>query len=161
MKEKRLKTCLGVAIALALLPASASACDFGASLPFYVTATSTNPNTTITLLDIPNTGNLYGGPGHLRGIACLFVGPPDTASPPGSLVNVYVTVNGGAQQTITLSAANFPQDHSSTKQEFSDWLPFQIIFSSIKIQLNRNNSLSGTYNSIVCQATYDLTIECE
>jgi hypothetical protein len=158
MKEKRLQTCLGVAIALALLPVAASACDFGASLPYYVTATSTNPNTTVTLLD---TDALFTGPGHLRGIACLFVGPPDNANPPGSLVNVYVTVNGGAQQTITLSAANFPQDHSSTKQEFSDWLPFNIIFGHIKIQLNRNNSLSGTYNSIVCQATYDLTIECE
>ncbi len=161
MTEKRPKTCLGVAVALALLPAAAGACDFGASLPFYVTATSTTPNTTITLLNIADTGQLYGGPGHLRGIACLFVGPPDTASPPGSLVNVDVTVNGGAQQTITLSAVDFPEDHSSTKQEFSDWLPFQIEFFSLKIQLNRNNNLSGTYNNIVCQAAYDLTIECE
>src|SRR5579862_482454 len=32
-----------------------------------------------------------------------FLGPPDTASPPGSLVNIYAIVDGGAQQTITLS----------------------------------------------------------
>lgn len=85
------------------------------------------------------------------------MGPPDTANPPGSLVNVYVVVDGATQQTITLSAVNFPEDGSSTKQEFTGFLPYNVRFiSSLKVQLNRNNSLSGTYNSIVCQATYDL-----
>jgi hypothetical protein len=158
MKEKFLKTFLWVAVALALLPAAASAdLQFGDSVPGYAIAKSTSPNTTITLLDVTNH-DLLGGPGSLRGIACLFVGPPDTANPPGSLVNIYATVDGGARQTITLNAANFAQDHSSGKQEFTDWLPFHIIFGSLKLELNRNNNASGTYNSIVCQATYTLFV---
>jgi hypothetical protein len=149
----RVSKSLLIGAALLVLPSLALAEDTGGSRLFYVTATSTNPNTTVTLFN-QTTGT---GPGNLKGIACLFVGPPDTASPPGSLVNVFVTVDGGTQLTITLSAINFPADGSSTKQEFTGFLPYNVRFlSSLKVQLNRNNNLSGTYNSIVCQATYDL-----
>ncbi len=147
----RVSKSLLIGAALLVLPSLALAQDGGGTKLFYVTATSTNPNTTITLF------NQTTGPGNLKGISCLFVGSPDTASPPGSLVNVYVTVDGGTQQTITLSAINFPEDGSSTKQEFTGFLPYNVRFStSLKVQLNRNNNVSGTYNSIVCGATYDL-----
>jgi hypothetical protein len=149
-----MKASLQILLAAALLvmaPIAAFAADDGGSKLLYVTATSTNPNTTITLV------NQSTGPGNLKGIACLFVGTPDTANPPGSLVNVEITVDSGTQQTITLSAINFPADNSSTKQEYSGFLPYNVRFgSSLLVKLNRNNNNSGTYNSITCGVTYDL-----
>jgi hypothetical protein len=154
---RRLEAILWVAVSALILPASAYAIDNGGNILAYATATSSNPNSTVTLLNLSNTWE-----GSLRGLACLFVGSPDTANPPGSLVNIEVTVDNNAQQTITLSAVNFPADNSSTQQEFSGWLPYNIRFRfNLLIKLNRNNNLSGNYNSIICQATYDQLVNIE
>jgi len=133
-------------VVAALFPiSSAWAIDEGQTRPRLSSASIFSPNTTVDLVPLTN------GSGNLKGIHCIF----DSASS-NRLQQVDIFVDGGAAQSLSLFAGDFPQESSGAGRTGTGFIPMNVRFeTSLKIQLKRFSSPAVSYG-VACLASWAL-----
>ena len=102
-----------------------------------------------TAVDLIATTN---GTGNVKGVACQVTADGNGIFP-SAVVKFHV--NGGAAQTITLTADSMaPSGEGSSAVGYTGWVPFNVRFSSsIRITIQKASSYGSAVN---CAASWGL-----